>query len=170
MKLLPLVVFCYLVTMACCTTKHSDPVPGKNNTGLADTTTEAVTVTDAAIDMKDEDFIAFLKRFHSDSIFRNQRICDVVHGFNSDDATFSDEEGGDVEISPEDYTWDKERIGAYLHFFDMAFMDSASPRDLWLKSDTVIKENLFIERTRSVSATFTLKKSESKWFLTELIF
>ncbi len=158
------------MTLVCCTSKPADKTSIASQTVAADTTEVTSTDTTSIVRSLDEDFIAFIKRFHTDTTFQRQRVCDVIHGYNSGDDTtlYCDyPEGVVVEISSDDYTWDNEVIGDCLRYFDMALTDSTYSRTILLKSDTVIKENIFIMGS-GTNHFLTFKRRENKWFLTEI--
>lgn len=168
MKHLLVVILCSFAVMVCCTTKNADTVSGVEKADQDSLTKQVVTDTVYLVESNDEDFIKFIKIFHTDSVFQKQRVAEVIHGYNSDDDTtlYLD---GEYIISSEDYTWDKSEIAAYLRMSDYLVADTASEykRSIVIRSDTVIDEEFAIPGSGTY-IEYTFKKKDGKWVFTKL--
>lgn len=168
MRHLLIVILCSFAALVCCTTKKADTESKSGNADLDSLTKQVVTDTVYLVESNDEDFIKFIKIFHTDTIFQKQRVADVIHGYNSDDDTtlYSDEE---IIISDEDYTWDNRRIQGFLRGADKKITDTASEcrRSIIIKSDSVIEE-MFAIPGSGTFIIYTFEKKDGIWFFTEL--
>lgn len=156
--------------MVCCTTKNADTVSGVEKADQDSLTKQVVTDTVYLVESNDEDFIKFIKIFHTDTVFQKQRVAEVVHGYNSDEDPFLYfHDQTDDENSSDDYIWDKSKIASYLRMSDYLVADTASEykRYIVIRSDTVIDEEFAIPGSGTYSV-YTFKKKDGKWFFTDL--
>ena len=158
MKLLPLIILCFIMTMACCTSKHADSTLSTCQTIVTDSI-EEVPIDTSIVKSDNEDFIAFIKRFHTDTTFQQQRLCDVIHGYNNAlDSTFYDCE--DTTTIYENYIWSNDEINTYLSGLNMAVTDPASQytRTIVLLSDSTIAEDIYHPSGVLYRLTFEIRK------------
>ena len=168
MKLLPLVI-CFIMTMACCTSKHADVSSDTSQTAAIDSR-EKTPIDTSIVRSNDEDFIAFIKRFHTDTTFQLQRVCDSVYRNYRIEVTTLYSNNGVIDtlnVSQHDYVWDIDKLKSKLRFCDYAITDSTSIRMISIKSDTVIEENFFIDQSGTQYILEFLNRGH-KWFLTAL--
>lgn len=122
------------------------------------------------MDTASEDFSEFIERFHHDTIFQQQRITDVVTGFNSDDYEI-DPESDDTEEDDTSYVyiWNKRDLIRYLHYTNYAIYDSTYERKISINNDSITMSESLEEPESSCFLTLTFSKNNGKWFLTGFV-
>lgn len=112
-----------------------------------------------------EDFNEFIERFHSDTVFQQQRVVDEVTGF------FPNEYIEDVLIASDTIIhssiWDKQELHLKLKGINYDREQPEFETLITVKSDSVITEDVYIPAT---SFYYFLEFSliENKWVLTWL--
>ncbi len=178
MKLLPILIICYIMTMVCCTAKHADNSSDTSQAVATDTIgtlTNASMSTDTSSIVKSDDecFIAFIKRFHTDSTFQLQRVCDTV-GYSNLEYYYdscNDLEGhrwhDTIIVSRYNNVWTNKGLKLELHYYDEYITRPEFGRRISLISDTVINENIFIIGS-GTEYTLQFTNKGHKWFLGHL--
>ena len=118
--------------------------------------------------LQGEGFSAFVERFHTDSLFRISRYCDVITGGNTDDSVYYSIMVSDSVV---DYTyiWDKKEANDYVADFISMIDDPEYVHSYKMIGDSVVEESCNIPES---SCLFWLcyKKDgvDKKWRLSEI--
>ena len=167
MKRLVIIILSSFVVLISCTTKHTNHEKEEQKAITPHIRTDTVYIVEYRL----EDFIRIIKRFHTDTVLQQQRVADVIHGYNSDeDSLLYFDFGNEIHyISSEDYTWDMSKIVGFLRTANILAVDTSSEfeRYIIIRSDSVIEEKFAIPGS-GTSYIYTFKKNRGKWFFTEL--
>lgn len=163
MRYLLIVILCSFAALVCCTTKNADTISGLGNADQDSLTKQVVTDTVYLVESNDEDFIKFIKIFHTDTVFQFRRIDDdiLVHGYYWDGDSNDYLYFSYANLNPQD-------IRDYLISLNTAISIPEIPnkRTISIISDSVLVEDIISPVARTINKlTFVKKKRE--WFLTE---
>lgn len=160
MKYLLIIILSSFVTLVCCTTKHAEQEA---------MTKQVITDTIYIVENGDEDFISFIKRFHSDTVFQKRRVADNIHGYNSAKDTVIYIDGEEDIIHDENYAWNRQEIAINLRAADylVANTNSEYERSIFIESNNKVAERFGIPGS-GIFTTYYFEKKNGKWFFTAL--
>lgn len=164
MKYLLIVILCSFVVMVCCTTKNADIVSGVEKADQDSLTKQVITDTVYLVESNDEDFIKFIKKFHTDTIFQFKKIDDdiLVHGYYWDGDSNADLY---FSFNPK---LDQEDFRVYLKYLnaELQFTDIPIKRTISIISDTTLVEEIISPNAHTIDKLTFVKKGR-EWILTE---
>lgn len=154
-----------VVTFFACNKHVSQGKHMNSKTVLARSVKERLGKVKAQADsLSNEEFSQFIQKFHTSILFREERIPDVVRGYNSDDVDLSDESN-----SSQTYTWKRKDLSEYLTAASAAKKDSSFKVSYEETRQDEVVECIYIPDS---SCFFLLyfNRQNGKWYLCDFTY
>lgn len=116
-------------------------------------------------DIQSEDFSQFIERFHSDSLFQQQRLSESLVLFDSKIEVQVPPGGDKYDAS---YSWTQNDVIINLLEINNNKQNPQYRTELMCISDSVICENIFVSESNRVYL-LEFSRVGRKWFLTQLL-
>lgn len=168
MKQLLIIILSSFAILVCCTAKYEDPENVEQGAFNAQIQIDTIYITEG----QDEGFIDFLKKFHTDTVFQQQRLNGIIRGYNGENDSLHYYYLDDIYILKNNYTWDRQTVAPYLRRIDGLVADTVSQirRYILIRSDSVTEEEFYVNDKGIISSICTFENKGEKWFLTELFY
>lgn len=116
-------------------------------------------------DIQSEDFSQFIAKFHSDTLFQQQRLSESLVLFDSNKEVQVPSGGDKYDAS---YSWAQNDVIINLLEINNNKQNPQYRTELMCISDSVICENIFVPENNRVYL-LEFSRMEREWFLTQLL-